>query len=78
MVLNPFLNILELIYEDVIRLFYANMTIIDVDDPVIQSFILGTHIKFNLERLCEILQLHNEGDRYYLTTYDDLSAYFIS
>lgn len=55
--------------------FYASMTIIKNDDHIIQSFVLGTHIEYNLKLLCQILGLPNKSDQYYLTTFDDLPAH---
>lgn len=48
------------------------MTMIDGDDTVIQSSILGTPCELNLKHLCQILKLSNEGDHCYLTTHDNL------
>lgn len=47
------------------------MFIIDSNNLVIQSSILGTPIEFKLEHLYHILKLSNEGDKCYITTYDD-------
>lgn len=66
--LEPFLNIVDVVYEDAVRLVYANVTITEDDDPIIQSFVLSTHIEFNLVLLSQILQLLDEGDHCYLTT----------
>lgn len=55
-----FINIKEDVLPEVVRLFYANMST-NGDDPIIRSFILGKPAEFNLELLCEILKLQNEG-----------------
>lgn len=60
--LEPFLKVHEVVYEDVVPLFYANMTVINDTEPIIQPSMLGTHIEFNLGSLCQILELPNEGD----------------
>lgn len=51
------------------------MSIVDGNGPVIQSSIYGTHIEFNHKHLGQILRLPNEGDKCYLTGYNDLPAY---
>lgn len=60
--LEKFLSIKEQIYEEVVRLFYANMTVPylpEGTDFVIQSNLLGTQIEFTLSNLCQILELPN-------------------
>lgn len=70
--LKEFLNIEEVVDPEAIKLFYANMSIVDRDEPVIQSLILGTQIEFNVKHLCQILNLPMRP--LYLTAYEDLPA----
>lgn len=51
------------------------MIIVDADDPIIWSPILGKPIEFNLELLYQILKLPNEGDQCYLSANDLLSTF---
>lgn len=47
----------DVVYKDAVKLFYANMFVVDASDPTIQSLVLGTQIEFNLEHLYQILNL---------------------
>lgn len=59
---EEFTNTQENVFPEVVKLFYANMTVVDDDDLIIQSYILGRPIEFNIKLLCQILKLPNEAD----------------
>lgn len=68
----------EDVYEEVVCLFYTNVTLPKVPgstDLIMHSNLLKTPIEFYLSNPCQILELPNGGDHVYLTGFDHLSAY---
>lgn len=60
-----FLNMKEDVYEEAVRLSYANMSIPDVSEgiePILRSNLLRTPIEFSLSTLCEKFDLPNKCD----------------
>lgn len=53
--IEKFLFLDAIVYHEAVKLFYANMTISEDDDPTVHSFVFAKHIKFNLILLCESL-----------------------
>lgn len=76
--LNVFLDTEEDVFEEVVRHFYAALTIPEVPKgtkPMFRSHLLRTFIEFSLSTLCEILNLPNEEDLVYHSAYDKLLAF---
>lgn len=73
--LEDFLNIYKLVYKDVVRLFYANMTVVNDTEPIIQSSVLETHIVQPLSSVSNHIELPNVSGHCYLTAFVDLPTY---
>lgn len=50
MVLKIF-SAIDVVYLEAVKLFYTYLSIVDADEPVIQSSVLGNQIEFNLKHL---------------------------
>lgn len=76
--LDHFLDIDDVVYEEAVELFYANLIFFKVPegtDPILWSHLLETPIEFSLFALYEILDFPNECDQVFLSAHDKLPAF---